>query len=322
MKFTTTLFGAALALCGAASLAQSAFPSQPIQIVVGFTPGGSADTAARVVGEGMARELGQPVLVINKPGAGTNVAAQFVAKAPADGYTLLFGGTSLVYSPGLLYPAMKANLAKDFAPVGGVVSSPILLVVRQDSPYRDVKQLMAAAKAKPQAINYGSTGAGVSPQVAMEMLNARAGVAMTHVPYKGTAPMLTAILAGDIDVAFDVASSSVPMVQSGKMRALAVSSARRMKVLPQVPTVAEAGYPGFDVSAWYGLSAPKGTPAAVVQKLNAALQKALANPDTQNTLATTGNEVMPGSPAGYQAFLASEYQKWNDAVKPLNLQPE
>ncbi|GAB2475803.1 tripartite tricarboxylate transporter substrate binding protein [Comamonas humi] len=313
--------GAVLALCGGLGLAQAqtAFPKQPIQIVVGFTPGGSADTAARIVGEGLGRELGQPVIVVNKPGAGTTIAAQFVSKAPADGYTLLFGGTSLVYSPGLLYPSMKENLATDFAAVGSVVSSPLLLVVRQDSPYQDIRQLMAAAKSKPGQVNYGSTGAGVSPQIAMEMLNARAGASMLHVPYKGTAPMLTAILSGDIEVAFDVASSSVPMVQGGKMRGLAVSGAKRMKVLPQIPTVAESGYPGFDVTAWYGLSAPKGTPAAVVAKLNAALQKVLANPDTQNNLAATGNEVMPGSPADYQAFLNSEHRKWGDAVRQLNI---
>lgn len=314
-------FAAVLALSGGATLAvaQTAFPSQPIQIVVGFTPGGSADTTARIVGDGLGRELGQPVIVVNKPGAGTNIAAQFVSKSPADGYTLLFGGTSLVYSPVLLYPGMKANLATDFAAVGGVVSSPILMVVKADSPYKELKQIIADAKARPKALNYGSTGAGVSPQIAMEMLSARAGVEMTHVPYKGTAPMLTAILGGDIDVAFDVASSSAPMVQSGKMHALAVSSTKRLDILPQVPTVAEAGYPGFDVSTWYGLSAPKGTPAAVIQKINAALQKVLANRETQRNLASTGNEVMPGSPADYQAFLNSEKKKWSEAVKQLNI---
>lgn len=310
-----------LVLSGSATLAaaQAAFPNQPIQIVVGFTPGGSADTTARIVGDGLGRELGQPVIVVNKPGAGTNIAAQFASKSPADGYTLLFGGTSLVYSPVLLYPGMKANLATDFAAVGGVVSSPILMVVRADSPYKDLKQIMAAAKAKPRALNYGSTGTGVSPQIGMEMLNAKAGVEMTHVPYKGTAPMLTAILGGDIDVAFDVASSSAPMVQAGKMRALAVSSTKRLDILPQVPTVAEAGYPGFDLTTWYGLSAPKGTPEAVIKKINAALQKVLANPETQRTLAATGNEVIPGSPANYQAFLDSEKKKWSDAVKQLNI---
>lgn len=323
MKKATFLsvLGAVVVLSSTIKLAyaQTAFPSQPIQIVVGFPPGGSADNAARVVGDGLGKELGQPVIVVNKPGAGTNIAAQFVSKAPADGYTLLFGGTSLVYSPGLLYPSMKVNLATDFSSIGGVVSSPLLLVVRQDSPYHDIKQLMSAAKAKPGDINYGSTGSGVSPQIAMEMLNARAGVKMTHVPYKGTAPMLTAILAGDVDVAFDVASSSVPMVQAGKMRALAVSSTTRLKFLPQVPTAEEAGYSGFDVTAWYGLSAPKGTPAAVVQKINVALQKVLANREVQSTLAKTGNDVMPGSSKDYQSFLSSEHQKWTTAVKQLGI---
>lgn len=315
-----TLLGLVGALAAAPGFAQDQrFPSQPIQIVVGFTPGGSADTTARIVGDGISRELGQPVVIVNKPGAGTNIAAQFVAKAPADGYTLLFGGTSLVYSPGLLYPSMKANLAKDFTPVGGVVKVPLLLIVKQDSPVRDVKQLMAAARSKPGQVNYGSTGAGVSPQIATEMLNARAGVVMTHIPYKGTAPMLTAMLAGDIDVAFDVASSSGPMIQAGKLRGLAVSSAARLRMFPDIPTIAESGYPGFDVATWYGLVAPQGTPAAVAQKINAALQKVLANPEIGKTLADNGNEVMPGSPAAFQSFLNSEYRKWNDTVKASNI---
>ncbi len=313
------LLGLACTLCAGPALAQAPYPSQPIQLVVGFPPGGSADTTARIVGEGMGRELGQPVIVVNKPGAGTAIAAQFVVKAPADGYTLLFGGTSLVYSPGLLYPGIKANLAKDFTAVGGVVSVPMILVVRQDSPLRSVQELMAAAKAKPGQINYGSTGAGVSPQIALEMLNAKAGVAMTHVPYKGTAPMLTGMLSGDIDVAFDIASSSGPMIQGGKLRGLAVSGASRLKMLPQIPTVAESGYPGFDVTSWYGLVAPKGTPDAVVQKLNAALQKVLANPETQRTLAASGNDVLPGTPAQFQQFMQGEYAKWTDAVKQLNI---
>ncbi len=315
-----TLLGLVGALAAAPGFAQDQrFPSQPIQIVVGFTPGGSADTTARIVGDGISRELGQPVVIVNKPGAGTNIAAQFVSKAPADGYTLLFGGTSLVYSPGLLYPSMKANLAKDFTPVGGVVKVPLLLIVKQDSPVRDVKQLMAAARSKPGQVNYGSTGAGVSPQIATEMLNGKAGVVMTHVPYKGTAPMLTAMLAGDIDVAFDVASSSGPMIQAGKLRGLAVSSAARLRMFPDIPTIAESGYPGFDVATWYGLVAPQGTPAAVAQKINAALQKVLANPEIGKTLADNGNEVMPGSPAAFQSFLNSEYRKWNDTVKALNI---
>lgn len=315
-----TLLGLVGALAAAPGFAQDQrFPSQPIQIVVGFTPGGSADTTARIVGDGISRELGQPVVIVNKPGAGTNIAAQFVSKAPADGYTLLFGGTSLVYSPGLLYPSMKANLAKDFTPVGGVVKVPLLLIVKQDSPVRDVKQLMAAARSKPGQVNYGSTGAGVSPQIATEMLNGKAGVVMTHIPYKGTAPMLTAMLAGDIDVAFDVASSSGPMIQAGKLRGLAVSSAARLRMFPDIPTIAESGYPGFDVATWYGLVAPQGTPAAVAQKINAALQKVLANPEIGKTLADNGNEVMPGSPAAFQSFLNSEYRKWNDTVKALNI---
>lgn len=315
-----TLLGLAGALAAAPCIAQDQhFPSQAIQIVVGFTPGGSADTTARIVGDGLGRELGQPIIIVNKPGAGTNIAAQFVSKAPADGYTLLFGGTSLVYSPGLLYPSMKANLAKDFTPVGGVVKAPVILIVKHDSPVRDIKQLVALAKSKPRQVNYGSTGAGVSPQIAMEMLNAKAGITMTHVPYKGTAPMLTAMLSGDIDVAFDVASSSAPMIQAGKLRGLAVSGATRMKMFPDIPTIAESGYPGIDVTTWYGLVAPQGTPAAVVQKINGALQKVLAKPELQKMLADNGNEVMPGSPAAFQSFLTSEHRKWNDTVKQLNI---
>jgi tripartite-type tricarboxylate transporter receptor subunit TctC len=295
------------------------YPNQPIQIVVGFPPGGSADTTARIIGEGLGKELGQPVIVVNKPGAGTNIGAQFVSKASADGYTLLFGGNTLVYSPVLLYPTMKANLAQDFAPIGGVVTIPLVLVTRFDSPFRNIQQLVAAAKAKPGQLNYGSTGSGVITQIAVEMLNAKAGISMTHVPYKGTAPMLTGMLSGDIEVAFDVLSSSASMMQAEKLRGLAVSGSKRSKLFPQIPTVAESGYPGFDAIGWYGLAAPRGTSPAIIAKLNAALQKVLANPQTQQTLASTGNEVMPGTPAEFQIFLTAERNKWTDAVKRLNI---
>jgi tripartite-type tricarboxylate transporter receptor subunit TctC len=295
------------------------YPSQPIQIVVGFPPGGSADSTARIIGEGLSKDLGQPVIVVNKPGAGTSIAAEFVAKAPADGYTLLLGGNTLVYSPGLLYPTMRSNLAQDFAPIGGVVSIPLILVTRSDSPFQDLQQLVSAAKSKPGRLNYGSTGSGIITQIAVEMLGARAGISMTHIPYKGTAPMLTAMLSGDIEVAFDVASSSAPMIQAGKLRGLAVSGAKRLKMFPQIPTVAESGYPGFDAMAWYGLAAPQRIPPSIVQKLNSALQKVLANPQTQQTLASTGNEVMPGTPGDFQALLNTERTKWTTAVKQLNI---
>ncbi len=298
---------------------EQAYPSHPIQIVVGFPPGGSADSTARLIGEGLSKELGQPVLVINKPGAGTTIAADFVAKAPADGYTLLLGGNTLVYSPGLLYPTMKSNLAQDFAPIGGVVTIPLILVTRADSPFRDLQQLVAAAKSKPGQLNYGSTGSGVITQIAVEMLASRAGISMTHIPYKGTAPMLTGLLSGDIEIALDVVSSSAPMIQAGKLRGLGVSGLKRSKLLPQTPTIAESGFPGFDAIGWYGLAAPQRTPTAIVQKLNAALQKVLVNPQTQQLLASSGNEVMPGTPAEFQTFLTSERNKWTSTVKQLNI---
>jgi len=295
------------------------YPNQPIQIVVGFPPGGSADSTARLIGEGLGKEFGQPVIVVNKPGAGTSIAAEFVAKAPADGYTLLLGGNTLVYGPGLLYPTMKSNLAQDFAPIGGVVTTPLILVTRSDSPFQNVQQLVAAAKSKPGQLNYGSTGSGIITQIAVEMLDARAGISMTHIPYKGTAPMLTAMLSGDIEVAFDVVSSSAPMIQAGRLRGLGISGSKRLKTFPQIPTIAESGYPGFDAIAWYGLAAPQRTPPAVVQKLNTALQKVLANPKTQQTLESTGNEVMSGTPADFQNFLNAERSKWTTAVKQLNI---
>lgn len=305
----------ALALVPFAAQAQAAFPSKPITIVVGFSAGGTTDTLARIIGQYMGRELGQTVMIDNRPGAGGNIGSQMVARAPADGHTLLMGtvGTHAINQS--LYKKMAFDPIKDFQPLSRVALVPNLLVAHPSQPFKNVKELIAHAKANPGKINFASSGNGTSIHLSAEMFNQMAGVDMQHIPYKGSAPALTDLLAGQTAIMFDNMPSVIGHVRAGKLRPLAVTTPQRSPALPDVPTVAEAGVPGFSATSWFGLLAPAGTPAPVVAKLNATILKALADPEVKKKFAEQGAEPHGEKPEQFAEFIRSETAKWGETVK-------
>ncbi|MGJ9416230.1 Bug family tripartite tricarboxylate transporter substrate binding protein [Massilia sp. CMS3.1] len=305
----------ALALAPFAAQAQAAFPSKPITIVVGFSAGGTTDTLARIIGQHMGRELGQSVMIDNRPGAGGNIGTQMVARAAADGHTLLMGtvGTHAINQS--LYKKLAFDPIKDFQPITRVALVPNLLVVHPSQPYKTVKELIAHAKANPGKINFASSGSGTSIHLSAEMFNQMAGVDMQHIPYKGSAPALTDLLSGQTALMFDNMPSVISHVRAGKLRPLAVTTPQRSPALPDVPTIAEAGVPGYSATSWFGLLAPAGTPAPVVAKLNAAILKALADPDVKKKFAEQGAEPHGEKPEQFAEFIRSETAKWGQTVK-------
>jgi tripartite-type tricarboxylate transporter receptor subunit TctC len=298
-------------------LAQN-FPTKPVRIIVGFPPGGSSDVAARFVAERMSEEWKQPVVVENRPGAGTTVASAFVAAQPADGYT------QLLISPGThgtavaLYKNLTYDGAKAFAGVGLIATAPFVIVVPAASPLRSLQDLIARAKANPEQVTYSTGGAGTGPHLVTEVIAMAAGVKFLHVPFRGSAPATTALLAEQVD--FSTAdASAVPYIESGKIRGLAVTTASESSLFVGIPTVAATSVPGFSYPLTVGLAVPAGTPAAVVAKINAAMNRALNNPDTRVRLKGVGFEAAPGTPAQFDALLASEQQKYGKIVQDIGL---
>lgn len=291
------------------------FPHKPIKVVVPFPPGGGGDNQARLVLTRAAKELGQPIIFENIAGAGGNVGAQQVARAAADGYTLLYGTNGTHGINHALYKNPGFNPLKDFAPVSRLTSIPALLVTRPDAPMRNVGELIARMKQKPGATTFASAGNGTTSHLAGEMLKSTAQVDAVHVPYKGGAAALVDLLAGRVDFMIDVMPNTAPQVRGGRLKALAVSSAERNAGFPDVPTMVEAGVPGFRVTAWDALFAPAGTPRAAVDKLNAAVNKALADPQLREQLASRGSEAVASTPEELGRFVASEMERWGAAVK-------
>jgi tripartite-type tricarboxylate transporter receptor subunit TctC len=306
---------AAAAVTALPAAAQGNYPNTPITIVVPFAAGGTTDILARVVGQALGTELGQPVVVDNRAGAGGNIGAQFAAKAPADGYTLFMGtvGTHAINQS--LYKKLPFDPIKDFAPLTRVAMVPNLLVANPGKPYKNVKELIAYAKANPGKVNFGSSGSGSSIHLSGELFNSLAKVQMVHVPYKGSAPAVTDLLGGQIDVMFDNMPSAIQHVRAGKLRPLAVTTAKRSPELPDVPTVAEAGVPGYEATSWFGMFAPAGTPAPVVTKLNLALAKVLSDADVKKKLAEQGAEPYAEKPEQFAEFIRKETAKWSQVVK-------
>ncbi len=309
-------WAAVLFLCAAPVLAQD-FPSKPIHIVVPFPPGGSTDVIGRRIAEKWQASMGQPVLVDNKPGAGGAVGAEQVAKAPPDGTTLLIGVTGSNAVSYSLNPKLPYQ-PKDFEPVSLVVSAPLTIVVNASVPAKSLKELVALN----QPLNHGTPGNGTSMHLTAEMFNLAAGTKFVHVPYKGTAGALNDLIGGQIQMMFGDFLITLPQVKAGKIRALAVTSLRRHPLLPEVPTVAESGYPGFEALSWQGLFAPAGTPREVVARLNAELVKAMAAPDMREYFASQGFFVGGNSPAEYRAFIEREIPKWARIVKEANVKVE
>ncbi len=306
---------AACTLLPGLAAAQGAFPSKTITIIVPFAAGGTTDILARVVAQGMGAELGQPVVVDNRAGAGGNIGGQLAARAPADGYTLFMGTVGTHAINAALYKKMPFDPIKDFAPLTRVANVPNLLVANPAQPFKTVQELIAYAKANPGKINFGSSGSGSSIHLSGELFKSMAKVDMQHVPYKGSAPAVTDLLGNQIAIMFDNMPSAIQHVRSGKLRAIAVTTAKRSPELPDVPTIAEAGVPGYEATSWFGMFAPAGTPAPVVAKLNATIVKVLAQPEIKKKLAEQGAEAAGETPEQFAAFIQKESVKWGKVVK-------
>lgn len=295
--------------------AAQAYPTKPITIVVPFSAGGTTDILARLVGQYLTTELGQPVVVDNKAGAGGNIGGALAAKAPADGYTLFMGTVGTHAINAALYKKMPFDHVKDFAPLSRVANVPNLLVAHPSQPFKTVPEMIAYAKANPGKINFGSPGNGASPHLSGELFKSMAKVELTHIPYKGSAPAVSDLLGNQIAIMFDNMPSVIPHVRSGKLRAIAISTAKRSPELPDVPTIAEAGVPGYEAVSWFGLFAPAATPKPVLDKLSTALSKVLANPEVQKKISVQGGETVNETPAQFAAFIRSETTKWGKVVK-------
>jgi tripartite-type tricarboxylate transporter receptor subunit TctC len=298
-----------------ASVFAQQWPAKPIRIIVPYPPGGTSDILARALSPGLQSAFGQPVVVENKPGATGNVGADFVAKSPPDGYTLLLGDIgSLAISPSV-FAALPFDPVKDFAPVVMVAYSPHLLVVHPSVPARDARELIALAKAKPDSLNFAVSGIGGANHLAGIDFAQRAGIKWTYIPYKGGSQALTDMVGGQAQVMFNGMLATYPFVKDGKLKVLAVSSARRFAANPDIPTVAEQGMPGFETGSWQGIVAPAGTPPDVVNKLHAAVTAILATPDMKDRLDKAGAEPRPQSPAQFGGFIRDEKARWAKVVK-------
>jgi tripartite-type tricarboxylate transporter receptor subunit TctC len=290
-----------------------AYPTRPVRLIVGFPPGGGVDVVARIMGQWLTDRLGAPFVVENRPGAGSNLAAEFVAKAAPDGYTLLLVSTANTVNA-TLYDKLSFNFIRDIAPVTGIVQMPLVMEVHPSVPVRTVPEFIAYAKANPGKINMASGGNGSSPHVTGELFKMMTGVNLVHVPYRGGAPALTDLLGGQVQVMFDPLANSVDHVKAGRVRSLAVTTATRSRALPDIPTVGEFVV-GYEASFWGGLGVPKNTPDDVVEKLNKEIGAALANPTMQARLADFGGTSLVGSPAEFGKFMADETAKWAKVIR-------
>ncbi len=314
------LAAAALAL-PAAGGAQEAWPTKPIRMVLPFPPGGVTDLLARALAEKLAPRLGQPVIVDNKPGAGTVLASELVARAPADGYTLLMAASSLGTAP-LIYDKVGYDAAKSFEPVTQVASVVHVLVVNPALPVKSVKELVAYAKAHPGKLNYSSTGSGTSTHLEGELLKSMAGIYMVHIPYRGSGPALTDLVGGQVMVMIDALGSSGPFIRAGKLRALAVTTARRSESIPELPTVAESGVPGYEAMPWLGLVAPAGTPKAVVERIHREVAKVLEDPDIRQRFKGWGLDIIGNTPAEFASFIQRDIKQWDRVIRGAHIKAD
>jgi tripartite-type tricarboxylate transporter receptor subunit TctC len=296
------------------------YPNRPVRLLVGFAPGGGNDITARLMGQWLAERLGQPFVIENRPGAGTNVATEAVVNAAPDGYTILFVAPSAAINA-TLYEKLNFNFIRDLAPIAGIMRIPNVMVVNPSVPARTVPEFIAYAKANPGKINVASPGVGTSVHLSAELFKMMAGVDMVHVAYKGSAPSLTDLLGGQMQVSFATMPASIEFIRAGKLRALAVTTATRSPALPEVPAVGEF-VPGYEVSTWYGLCARMGTPAEVIEKINKEINAGLADPTMKARLADLGGVTIAGSPGDFGKLIADETEKWAKVIRAANIKPE
>jgi tripartite-type tricarboxylate transporter receptor subunit TctC len=319
-RLTLTLACLGLGAAALSARAQAAYPNKAVRLVVPYTAGGITDVLARALAERMRSNLGQPVIVENRPGANTALAAKIVSSAEPDGYTVLFAtGATAVLNP-LLYPKLTYNPEKELAPVARIALTPMIMMVGGKSPHKTLNDLITAARDTPAKLNSGSTGTGSSPHLAGELLQQEAGISMLHVPYNGSSPVHVALMSGDIQFAADPAGSAMALTKSGKLHAVAVTSKVRLSALPNVPTVAESGYPNFEVTTWFGLMVPKRAPESVVQRLNAAVAASSADPEFQKQFEALGMVIpKPLSSTEFSTYIAHERAAWEPLIRAKNI---
>ena len=316
--FGWTAVMAAIAANPAAAASVDGYPTKPIRLIVGFAPGGGADTTARAIGNKLGDLVGQQIIVDNRPGASGNIATELVARAAPDGYTILMGTiAALAINPTLYRGKLPFDPLRDLAPIIQAVDSTNILSLHPSVPANSVKELIALAKTKQ--LNYGSTGVGGAAHLAAELFNTMAGTKMTHVPYKGGAPVMIDLIGGQIQVVFATAATAVPQIKSGKIKGLAVTTAKRSSMMPNLPTIAEAGLPGYESNNWYGLLAPAKTPRPIIMRLNQEITKVLAMPDVKEFLHNQGLDAAPGTPEQFGAYIKSETAKWAKVVKDAGM---
>ncbi|MEN3297628.1 MAG: hypothetical protein V7642_6881 [Burkholderiales bacterium] len=317
MTSTTTALlkrAAAIALLAAPVFALAeTYPHKPVKVIIPFPPGGPTDVLGRIVAQKLAEKLGQPFVVENKPGASGMIGATQVAKAPADGYTLLVNASLHVINPSL-YPKMQHDPIKDFAPVSQIADVPMVLVVNKANPAKNLKDVIAQAKKNP-AMTFASSGNGTAPHLAGEAFNVATGLKLTHVPYKGSAPALTDVVGGHVTMMFDPLASTTPFIHSGTLRPIAVTTAKRVPTLPDVPTMAEAGLPGYEISTWYGVWAPANTPKDIVARLSGEIARLVREPEIAKRIMQLGSVPVGSTPAEFEAYTRSEKVKFDKIVK-------
>jgi tripartite-type tricarboxylate transporter receptor subunit TctC len=296
------------------------YPSRPVHWIVGFAPGGGNDIVARLMGQWLSERLGQPVVIENRPGAATNIATETVVRAPPDGYTLLFVATSSAINA-TLYKKLNFNFLRDIAPVAGIIRIPNVMVVNPSVPAKTVPEFIVYAKSNSGKVNMASPGVGTSVHLSGELFKMMTGIEMVHIPYKGAAPAFTDLLGGQVQVMFGTMPSAIEYIRAGRLRALAVTTAARSEELPDVPSVGEF-VQGYEVSAWYGMSAPMGTPAEVIDKLNKEINAGLADPKLKVRLADLGGITIAGSPSDFGKLIADETEKWAKVIRTANIKPE
>lgn len=321
MRIAKILAAALLAVAPLPGLAQDAYPTKPVKIIVAYPAGGANDIVARTMGQELSRELGQPVVIENKSGAAGTVGADVAAKAPADGYTLFMAAGAHTLAPSL-HVSLPYDIVRDFQPVSLAAVGTYLLVVHPSVEAKSVKELIALAKAKPGALNFASSGVGAPPHLAGVMFQKLADVKLNHVPYRGDTPAIADLIAGHVQLAFLSIQPLIPQVKAGKLRALAITSGKRSAALPELPTIAESGLPGYDIGTWWGLLAPAKTPGPIVERLAAAMQKATAVPAVKERFAAGGIAVQSNAPREFAAMIKSEVERYRELASAAGVKPE